>query len=169
MVDGAEHLISCHWLAFLSAFSHLQLIQDLEPSTICWCQCDIRMSNEEWKMRIFFAFWEYLNFKIVDFGKSTPSDFFVHRIQDLDTIENLHKRINQKVKPNFFLTAISHRGLRNCFFFEVASTFSMFFLDFYFPFLFGLLFPFSLWTLLFPFSLWTFILFNSFKFILSSF
>ena len=33
MVDGAEHLISCHWLAFLSAFSHLQLIQNSAPST----------------------------------------------------------------------------------------------------------------------------------------
>ena len=41
MVDGAKHLISCHWLAFLSAFSHLQLIQNSVPSTICWCQCDI--------------------------------------------------------------------------------------------------------------------------------
>ena len=39
--------------------------------------------------------------KLVDFGKSTPSDFFVHRVQDLDAIENLHKRINQKVRPNF--------------------------------------------------------------------
>ena len=58
-----------------------------------------------------------------------------------------------------FLTAISHRGLRNCFFFEVASTFSMFFLDFYFPFLFGLLFPFSIWT----FILFRFVL-NSFYF-----
>ena len=28
MVDGTEHLISCHWLAFPSAFSHLQLIQN---------------------------------------------------------------------------------------------------------------------------------------------
>ena len=43
MVDGAEHLISCDWLAFLSAFSHLQLIQNSAPSTICWCQCDIRI------------------------------------------------------------------------------------------------------------------------------
>ena len=40
MVDGAEYLI---WLGFLSAFSHLQLIQNLAPSTICWCQCDIRI------------------------------------------------------------------------------------------------------------------------------
>ena len=58
--------------------------------------------------------------------------------------------------------------LRNCFlsFFQVASTFSIFFLDFYFPFLFGLLFPFFLWTsislflwtFIFPFiSLWSFI------------
>ena len=43
MVDGAEHLISCQWLAFLSAFSHLQLIQNSGPSTICWCQCDIQI------------------------------------------------------------------------------------------------------------------------------
>ena len=43
MVDGAEHLIRCDWLAFLSAFSYLQLIQNTAPSTICWCQCDIRI------------------------------------------------------------------------------------------------------------------------------
>ena len=43
MVDGAERLISCHWRAFLSAFSHSQLIQKSAPSTICWCQCDIRI------------------------------------------------------------------------------------------------------------------------------
>ena len=41
MVDGTEHLISCDWLAFLSVFSHLQLIQNSAPSTICWCHCDI--------------------------------------------------------------------------------------------------------------------------------
>ena len=43
MVDSAEHLISCHWLAFLSGFSHIQLIQISAPSTICWCQCDIQI------------------------------------------------------------------------------------------------------------------------------
>ena len=32
MVDGAEHLISCHWLPFLCAFSHLQLIQNSAPN-----------------------------------------------------------------------------------------------------------------------------------------
>ena len=66
----------------------------------------------------------------------------------------------------YFLTAILHRGLRNDFFFSLRSfTFSNFYLDFYFPFLFGLLFPFFIWTfifpflfgLLFPFSHWTFI------------
>ena len=34
MGDGAEHLISYHWLAFLSAFIYLQLIQNSVPSTI---------------------------------------------------------------------------------------------------------------------------------------
>ena len=33
-------------------------------------------------------------------------------------------------------------------FFQVKSRFSIFHLDFYFPFLFGLLFPFSIWTLI---------------------
>ena len=32
------------------------------------------------------------------------------------------------------------------FFFQVTSTFSIFFLDFYFPFLFGFIFTFSVWT-----------------------
>ena len=64
------------------------------------------------------------------------------------------------------MTAILHRGLRNCFsFFYASFTFSNFYLDFYspflyglfFPFLFGLLFPFSIWIFFFPFSIWTFI------------
>ena len=53
-------------------------------------------------------------------------------------------------------TAILHRGLRNCFFYPLI---------YFIQFLFGLLFPFSLWTFItlfsldfyFPFSLWTFI------------
>ena len=58
------------------------------------------------------------------------------------------------------MTAILHRGLRNDFFFQFRFTFSNFNLDFYFPFLFGLLFPFfclDCYYLLFPFFLWTFI------------
>jgi hypothetical protein len=67
-----------------------------------------------------------------------------------------------------FLTAILHRGLRNCFFLFYASfTFSNFYLDFYFPFsnwtlishfLFGLLFPF--FYLVFSFSIWVSIFLN---------
>ena len=61
-----------------------------------------------------------------------------------------------------FLTVISHRVLRNDFFFRsqvfshilfgllypfsIWSYISLIYLDFYFPFLFGLLFPFSIWT-----------------------
>ena len=60
MVDGAEHLISCDWLVFLSAFSHLQLIQNSALSTICWCQCDIQIlkgkieifEHQGWKLLI---------------------------------------------------------------------------------------------------------------------
>ena len=40
MVDGAEHLISCHSLAFLSAFSHLQLIQNTSVG--------VNMTFENW-------------------------------------------------------------------------------------------------------------------------
>ena len=75
--------------------------------------------------------------------------------------------------PSKFLTAILHRGLRNDFFFHYVHLLSIFYLDFYFPFLFGLLFPFSIWTFLsllyldfyfpflfglfYPFSIWTFL------------
>ena len=63
-----------------------------------------------------------------------------------------------------FLTAILHRGPRNDFFFILTTLLfpiftwtlnSLYYLDlyFYFPFLFGLLFPFYI----FPFFLWTFI------------
>ena len=65
-----------------------------------------------------------------------------------------------------FLTAILHRGLRNCFFLGSGRIFFFYILfgllfffsiwTFIFPFLFGLLFPFSLWTFIpfyFPFSL----------------
>ena len=39
----------CHWLASLSAFSHLQLIQNSVPFTIFWRQCDIWITNDEFK------------------------------------------------------------------------------------------------------------------------
>ena len=56
----------------------------------------------------------------------------------------------------WLLTAILHRGLRNDFFFHFKQfTFSNFYLDFYFLFLFGLLF------LLFPFSMRTFLSFKA--------
>ena len=45
-------------------------------------------------------------------------------------------------KSNEFLTAILHRGLRNDFFFSSVRHFRIYF----FQFLFGLLFPFSIWT-----------------------
>ena len=57
--------------------------------------------------------------------------------------------------PQFYIVVL---GMT---FFQVTSTFSIFFLDFDFPFLFGILFPFSIWTF-FPFSIWT--CFISFKF-----
>ena len=43
MVDGAEFWISCQQLRILRKASHWQLIQNLTPSTIVWCQCDIRI------------------------------------------------------------------------------------------------------------------------------
>ena len=42
MVDGTKFWISCQWVAFLISFSRWQLIQNLAPSAIVWCQCDIR-------------------------------------------------------------------------------------------------------------------------------
>ena len=56
MVDGAEFWISCKWPAFLSSFSCLQVIQNLAPSTIVWCQCDIKLhqlviENQIWNMK----------------------------------------------------------------------------------------------------------------------
>ena len=58
-----------------------------------------------------------------------------------------------------FLTGILHCGLRMTFFSLYQFTVSNFSLDFYFPFLFGLLFPFFIWSFIFPFPffLWTFI------------
>ena len=51
---------------------------------------------------------------------------------------------DQKVNlaPLIFLTAILHRGLRNDFFFSVVRHFRKYF----FHILYGLLFPFSIWT-----------------------
>ena len=89
----------------------------------------------------------------------------------------------QDIERYIFLTAILHRGLRNDFFFifQYRFTFSNFCMDFSVPFIFGLFFPFSIWTFLslfyldfsipflfglfnslfswsfFPFSFWTFI------------
>ena len=41
------------------------------------------------------------------------------------------------------MTELLHRGHRNCFFFTSVHLLSIFYLDFYIPFLFGLLFPFN--------------------------
>ena len=38
MVDAAKFWISCHWLNLLRKASHWQLIQNLAPSTMVWCQ-----------------------------------------------------------------------------------------------------------------------------------
>ena len=70
-------------------------------------------------------------------------------------------------KGCMFLTAILHRGLRNCFFFRLHLLFPysfwififLFSLDFYFPFLFGLLFPFY-FSLKFYFPFFFGLLFN---------
>ena len=76
----------------------------------------------------------------------------------------VNRVFGQKFTRNtFFLTAILHRGLRNCFFYALFPLsniyfdcyFPFFYLDFYFPFLFGLSFPFSILTfisILFQFS-----------------
>ena len=47
-----------------------------------------------------------------------------------------------------FLTAIIYRGLRIFFFFYASFTFSYFYLDFYIPCLFSLLFLFYIWIIL---------------------
>ena len=47
MVDGAVFWISCKQPAFLSGFSHLQVIQNLVPSIIVWHQCDTQIGCEE--------------------------------------------------------------------------------------------------------------------------
>ena len=53
-----------------------------------------------------------------------------------------------------FLTAILHRGLRNDFYFFLQPIY-------FFQFLFGLLFPFSIWTFISPFLFGIFSFFNS--------
>ena len=44
MVDGAEFWIACKRLKLLRKADRLQLIQNSVPSTIVWCQFDIRIS-----------------------------------------------------------------------------------------------------------------------------
>ena len=53
MVDGAKFWITCKWLTLLRKAGCLQLIQNLAPSTIVWCQCDIRigLSKIDWFSR----------------------------------------------------------------------------------------------------------------------
>ena len=65
-----------------------------------------------------------------------------------------------------FLTAILHRGLRNCFFLFYASfTFSNFYLDFYFPFSnWTLISHFFVWDFYFPFFIWNFLFQFKFQF-----
>ena len=61
--------------------------------------------------------------------------------------------------PRFYIVVLGMTFFsRHIYFFHGTSTFSIFFLNFYFLFLFGLLFPFSLWTII----LFKFV-FNSFS------
>ena len=39
--------------------------------------------------------------KLIENGKSTPSNFYVHRIKDLEAIKELQSAINQKVSNHF--------------------------------------------------------------------
>ena len=78
-----------------------------------------------------------------------------------------HKYLLKAIFDTHFLTAILHRGLRNCFFFLFANfpysiwTFiSFFYLDFYFPFL----FPFSIRTFIFLYFSIFFQFFSNFFF-----
>ena len=61
--------------------------------------------------------------------------------------------INSRYVKSYFWPRFLHRGLRNDFCFHVTSTLFLFSLDFYFSFLFELLFPFSIWTFISFFSL----------------
>ena len=75
----------------------------------------------------------------------------------------------------YFLTAISHRGLRNDFFFlyqliyfpySIWTFISLYYLDFYLPFIIGILLPFSIWTSIFIRSFNLFSIFQSFFYLL---
>ena len=78
-------------------------------------------------------------------------------LKNLCQLDNLIQVVLSQNESFRFLTAISHRGLRNCFFFTLhllfpisiwtfishflfGLLFPFFYLDFYLPFLFGLLF-----------------------------
>ena len=92
-------------------------------------------------------------------------------LKNLCQLDNLIQVVLSQNESFRFLTAISHRGLRNCFFtlhllfpisiwtfishFLFGLLFPFFYLDFYLPFLFGLLFPFSIWTFISLFFLFS--------------
>ena len=59
------YICHCHWLAFLSAFSHLQLIQNSAPSSICWCQSDIRIVSLKWYCHHLFEFIDFKTIKVI--------------------------------------------------------------------------------------------------------
>ena len=50
MVDCAKFWINYQQLAFLSSYSRWQLIQNLVPSTIMRCQCDIRIHQKKFNL-----------------------------------------------------------------------------------------------------------------------
>ena len=47
MLDGAKFWIGCKRPVFLSSFCHLQMIQNLAPSTIVWRQCYIQIAFQQ--------------------------------------------------------------------------------------------------------------------------
>ena len=104
-----------------------------------------------------YAIWKQRSVKV------DPGWASVKAIAQISARDHVHSLTSRLLYfwPRFYIVVL---GMT---FFYVTSTFSIFFLDFYFLFLFGLLFPFSLWTfILFRFVLNSFSI--CFKFVLNS-
>ena len=67
MVDGDDFWINGKQPAFLSSFSHLQVIQNSAPSTIVWRHCDIGMEKKQANLILVMAVSNLYKLPCLDF------------------------------------------------------------------------------------------------------
>ena len=99
MIDGAEFWISCKWLKALWKASKWQQIKWSAPTTICWCQCDIRIHI------YILQWWQFSNYGssyIQNFYNSKTNLEMLFKLNASQNISFFTKKIGRFYFQNFY-------------------------------------------------------------------